>query len=701
MAGLLSAVRRPSGVVIALAVVVAVLGLHESYRAAGESSLDRPFETPPERPTHHDLPLAGGEIDESYEVVVDPDPDLSNREYRRHRDQVRGALREAAVEALADARGLPTEAARERVETGEWTDDARVAAFLGEQAPPAPASVRLGDWLSGERDRRRIAGALAEIRAIAAVPETGPTDATELADGSDRSDGVSPTDGHGRPGRASLVTDDSIHGMATITAVDASTRDASGWDPSVVAAFLLVGAGFVLRATPLVLGAVVALTFTVYGRVTRPPAMAVEVSRFVEDGSPVPGGTVEVTLTVENVGDHPVAEVRAVDGVPGDLPVTGGTPRLCGSLHPGESLSTSYTVEALRGEHAFGTVRVWTRNVTGEIEREATAELTAALTCQDPVDAVPIGSQTTPYAGRIPTDAGGQGMEFYATREYQSSDPLEQIDWNSWARTGEPRTIEFRQHRAATFLVLLDDRVESVRSRREWSPDAVSLGRYAAVRMADSLLDDMNAVGAATLRNERYEAPDRGRQQLEKIRTLLFEDAGIDPEDLAAAEESDEESDDPEAGDSQQVVIRVPESAVDGSEIDARDLAEIAAGSGDDSEADGEDSDAGETRSVGDGGIALEWFRRRLPGDAQVVFVTPMLDGYPEHVARRLQAEGHEVTVLSPNVTTTETPGGTISRIKRHERLRRLRRRGFGVVDWPAASPLSVELERARERWSQ
>lgn len=95
--------------------------------------------------------------------------------------------------------------------------------------------------------------------------------------------------------------------------------------------------------------------------------------------------------------------------------------------------------------------------------------------------------------------------------------------------------------------------------------------------------------------------------------------------------------------------------------------------------------------ALADGGTTLEWLRKRLPGDAQVLFVTPLLDDRPEYVARRLGAEGHDVT----------DTGSTIARIERHERLRRLRRRQLRAVDWPTESPLSVALERAGEGWSQ
>jgi uncharacterized protein (DUF58 family) len=93
--------------------------------------------------------------------------------------------------------------------------------------------------------------------------------------------------------------------------------------------------------------------------------------------------------------------------------------------------------------------------------------------------------------------------------------------------------------------------------------------------------------------------------------------------------------------------------------------------------------------------------RDRLPGRAQIVFVSPLLDDAPRRFLRRLQADGVDVTVLSPNVTTKESPGGTATRIERHERIRELRRRQCRVIDWEIDTPLSVALERAEHRWSR
>ena len=65
---------------------------------------------------------------------------------------VRARLRSAAVETIATRSGRRESAVREKVRTGEWTDDVVVGAFLGdERAADYPLRWRLYDWLYPDR----------------------------------------------------------------------------------------------------------------------------------------------------------------------------------------------------------------------------------------------------------------------------------------------------------------------------------------------------------------------------------------------------------------------------------------------------------------------------------------------------------------------------------------------------------------------
>jgi uncharacterized repeat protein (TIGR01451 family) len=659
-------------VILMLAVALAGLGLRYGSRTVDRLDSESALEQPPEEATAHGGRVAGGDIDDRYDKLLDGDVDSSNH-YGYERDVLRSDIRAAAVAAVADAEDISKPVARKRIENGDWTDDVRAQSFLG--SPERPVGMRFRDWASGRGLEQQVEATMAEIERIAAVPQPHPA----RDDDPESTDRNEPVRGGGIEGGNLSLTDQSRGVETTVTTADTETSTDRHWEVGTVVAVLLVALGFVLSNAILVLSAIVPAGFAVYGSLTRPPEVNVDVERVVADESPVPGEPVRVGLTVTNVGDRPIAELRVIDGVPPSLRVVSGSPRLCVSLGPEESATVTYTVEALRGTHTFEPVSLWVRNVSGEVERSASTTVETTITCRDTVETMPTTDQATPYQGRIDTDASGAGLEFYATREYQTNDPLNRIDWNYWAQTGDPRTVEFRQSRAGTIVVILDDRSISKQARDDVTPDAVTLGRHAALRVATALLDDTNAVGGALLTHREYERPGRGREQERRLREFFFQST-------RTSNSEEEESSSYSLED------------IEGSFFSSRRFDWV--------QSDRQSSDRlrGGSASVyarDGGGIRTKWLRDRLPGRAQVVFVSPLLDDAPLRFLRTLQADGTDVTVLSPNVTTTDSPGGTAARIERHERLRKLRRRQCRVIDWAVDTPLSVALERAEHGWSR
>jgi len=94
----------------------------------------------------------------------------------------------------------------------------------------------------------------------------------------------------------------------------------------------------------------------------------------------------------------------------------------------------------------------------------------ANRTCPVPTLDVPLRPQTSQYTGRTPADAGGDGVEFYATREYRMGDPMSRIDWNQTAKTGDMRTVEHRVERSVTVALLVDARGRAPTSARVTAP---------------------------------------------------------------------------------------------------------------------------------------------------------------------------------------------------------------------------------------
>jgi uncharacterized protein (DUF58 family) len=83
-----------------------------------------------------------------------------------------------------------------------------------------------------------------------------------------------------------------------------------------------------------------------------------------------------------------------------------------------------------------------------------------------------------------------------------------------------------------------------------------------------------------------------------------------------------------------------------------------------------------------------------------VVLFSPLCDDYVARAARRLDAYGHLVTVVSPDPTTERTVGERLARLERRLRCSRLREAGLRVVDWTADERLEAAVETTRARWS-
>lgn len=132
-----------------------------------------------------------------------------------------------------------------------------------------------------------------------------------------------------------------------------------------------------------------------------------------------------------------------------------------------------------------------------------------------------------------------------------------------------------------------------------------------------------------------------------------------------------------------------------------------------------EEMDAGSTASLTDPRL-VDSLTARLPRGSQVVFCTPTVDEDVQELCRRLEASGHQVMVVSPDLTSSyasspadsgipagDSGGSRVSHGVRLEAVRRacwidrLRSQGVAVADWSPTEPLSVELARLRERWDR
>ncbi|SDM07724.1 conserved repeat domain-containing protein [Halogranum gelatinilyticum] len=441
---------------------------------------------------------------------------------------------------------------------------------------------------------------------------------------------------------------DSADGGDTVVADDShqpveSRRafDTNRWVGATAVAFLPVGVAILFGRRPgLLLAAVVGIAYVAYARSGEAPVPDLRVERELSDDTPDGDDEVRVTVTVTNTGESTLPDLRLVDGVPPALAVVDGSPRHGAALRPGKRASFGYTVTAVRGEHEWEPMQAITRNASGSRERVSAVDAATTMRCLPRLDSaadIPLRGLTTQYTGRIATNVGGSGLEFHSTREYKHGDPLNRVDWKRLARSGELATLEFREERAATVVALVDARQEAYLAGDQGEENAVERGVDAASQVVSSLLDSGDRVGIAALSAEEcWLAPGVGNDHRARARQLLATHPA-----LAA--------------------------------------------------------------TPGDGkffpSIRLRRLLRRLPTDAQVVLFSPLADDYPVSVARRLDATGHLVTVVSPDPTGEETTGHRLATAERRNRASRLRQAGIRVVDW-GDEPLATTLTTATRRWS-
>ena len=436
-------------------------------------------------------------------------------------------------------------------------------------------------------------------------------------------------------------------------------RTSNRFDAAVLAAVTLLTLGTILGESALFVAAAVPVVYLVVDSLTRAPSpSSLVVERSFDRDVPAPGETATVTLTVRNEGNRTLPDVRVVDRLPAHIPVVEGSPRGCLSLRPGESDTVTYAVVASQGDYEFDPplVRLRPLPAVGSITGEPTVDGNSVLRCRRGVSDVPQTSGSLQRVGTQPTDSGGPGLEFHSVREYRTGDDIGRIDWRGLAKTGELSTVNFQETRATKTVIIADGRHEARRSRDHGHPTGAELSAYAADRVFGRLLAAGNHVGLTAL--------------------------GIITTDIETTLPSDRTG---------RPWVPVGNDAATRTRVGAVLDAVVAAGQAE------RERPAQPSRATPDGGSRRDALaiRERLPGTADVVVTTPLLDDEPVGVATELAAAGHDVLVVTPDVTGGETPGARAAGIERRIRIERLRESSAVVVDWDTDRPLTAALEES------
>lgn len=444
-------------------------------------------------------------------------------------------------------------------------------------------------------------------------------------------------------GETTTGADAAADGRDSTTTGSEQVRTTGRWTGITALALFGIAFGVFAQNPAAFLAGTFGVTFAAYAQAGGAPGADLRLRREFEDDRPDPGEEIDVTVEVENVGESSLPDVRIVDGVPGQLHVSEGTPRHAAALDPGERATFTYTITAERGSHEFEPTQVLLRGFSGAVERETQVRgESEPLVCTPgslpPSTNLSLQPLTTPYSGRVETDLGGDGLEFFATREYQPGDPLSRVDWNTRARTGELSTLEFREERAASVVLLIDVRTDAWCRPTESASSAVERSVEGAMQSFSSLIDAGDRVGIAALGTiDCWLPPGSGGDHRTRARELFQTEPLLAPDSV-------------------------------------NDLIERP--------------------------ISVAALRQQLPSHAQIILFSPLVDDLVVKQAKLLDASGHLVTAISPNPTTTRTTGESVARMERDLRMADLRRSGLRVVDWAWEEPLVTAISRAGARWS-
>jgi len=551
-----------------------------------------------------------------------------------NRRELRDDLRDVAASALSRADGASPSEVETRLDDGSWTDDPVASAFFaGDLVPSLSPSGYVRALVRGEPPfARRARRAVAALSKRSGADDVTPAPSADLRTAFEDEPAVRTS--RYLPSRERESTTDRVRGVTA-------------------AALAVGGLGIVTLRPGLLPLALFGITVSGYARAVSAPSRAVTVERVVSDSEPAVGDEVEVTLSVRNVGDATLADLRFVDGVPPGLAVVDGSPAFATALRPGKRASVTYTVEAVRGDHAFDPALVVTRDALGVRKRETLVDAETTVSCRPPAKprSGRATARTTTRAGRSRSDAPGPGVEFHSVREYRPGDPPSRIDWRRKAKTGEFSTVAFHEHRRQRVLVVVDARTEAYVA---WGDEADGSGGsdgggdgepvvQRGVAAADALVSRFRSAGvpvglAALSPRSCWHPPGRGGDHHRRIRETLASHPAFGWE--------------------------APDGEVDAS-------------------------------------AAVHEIHRRVRADTRVIFVSPLSDDASVVAARRFDAHGHPVSVLSPDPTARTRSRGYESgyaSLTRERRLRRLRAAGIPASDWNPSEPLREVMRDGRSR---
>jgi uncharacterized protein (DUF58 family) len=250
-----------------------------------------------------------------------------------------------------------------------------------------------------------------------------------------------------------------------------------------------------------------------------------EIKREVSAVNVYKGDDINVVLTITNKSYRRTQQLEVFDNVPHEMKMRKGINLMRMNLGPGQTATIRYTVRCpLRGHYTIGPTSIRYRNTFNLFVSETNigdrSDITVFPQVRDVEEALIRSDVPKMYTGATTLKTPGQGMEFYALREYFPGDSFRSINWKAFARTGELMVNEKTRDAVTDVFIILDTR--DVARIGTVLKNPLEMGTVAAASIANYFIKRRDSVSLVTY-GERMDflPPETGDKQHYKVLSQL------------------------------------------------------------------------------------------------------------------------------------------------------------------------------------
>jgi uncharacterized protein (DUF58 family) len=250
-----------------------------------------------------------------------------------------------------------------------------------------------------------------------------------------------------------------------------------------------------------------------------------EIKRDVSAVNVYKGDDINVVLTITNNSYRRTQQLEVFDNVPHEMKMRKGINLMRMNLGPGQTATIRYTVRCpLRGHYTIGPTSIRYRNTFNLFVSETSvgdrSDITVFPQVRDVEEALIRSDVPKMYTGATTLKTPGQGMEFYALREYFPGDSFRSINWKAFARTGELMVNEKTRDAVTDVFIILDTR--DVARIGTVLKNPLEMGTVAAASIANYFIKRRDSVSLVTY-GERMDflPPETGDKQHYKVLSQL------------------------------------------------------------------------------------------------------------------------------------------------------------------------------------